>query len=226
MLLRLLDLTPDASRGQKSMAALARVPKQELLEYQWRAAQLRAARWMPKRQADDYALRLLSYYQSQGRLEKEIQLRLEWAAQSRWSDPELADRQRRAALQLRRDHPQSDPAYAPKSSLAAIGGDHARYLEQKGRPYQALSQLEESAEGPPSELLEVHALAARLAAGVGDSDRQSRHEQAQLEPGGLAGPPGGAPAGLACRSAARLRTGPAQPAPGQFGRRGKGQVAR
>ena len=181
MLLGLLDLTPDASRWQKAMAALNKVPKQELLEHQWRAAHLRAAKWMPKRQADEYALRLLSIYQSQGRLEKEIQLRLDWAAQRRWSDPEQADRQRRAALQLRRDHPQWDPAYSPKSSLAAIGEDHAHYLEQKGRLYQALSQLEESLQGPPSELLEAHALAARLAAGLGDSERQSRHEQAQLD---------------------------------------------
>ena len=181
MLLGLLDLTPDASRWQKAMAALNKVPKQELLEHQCRASQLRAARWMPKRQADDYALRLLSIYQSQGKLEKEIQLRLDWAAQRRWSDPEQADRQRRAALQLRRDHPQSDPAYSPKRSLAAIGQEHAHYLEMKGRLYQALSQLEESLQGPPSELLEAHALAARLAAGVLDSERQSRHERAQLE---------------------------------------------
>ena len=44
MLLGLLALTPDASRGQKAIAAQTKVPKQELLEHQLRASQLRAAK--------------------------------------------------------------------------------------------------------------------------------------------------------------------------------------
>ncbi|MBN9420644.1 MAG: CHAT domain-containing protein [Candidatus Eremiobacteraeota bacterium] len=181
MLLSILDQTPDATRWRKIMGELTAVPALERAQAEWRAARLPATRWMPATQVTEIFHRLLSLYQRQARLENEILLRQEFSQQFRLSDPEQADRQRRAALQLRRDHPQADPAYSPHTSLVNLTEAHARYLNQRGRPHQALAELEGLSGGRPADLMEAAALGYRLAETVGSDELLARYAKAQLE---------------------------------------------
>ncbi len=181
MLLNILDRTPDATRWHKVMGELKPVPALERAKAEWRAARLPATRWMPPTQVRDIFNRLLSLYQRQASLENEILLRLELSEHLRFSDPQQADRQRRAALQLRRDHPQADPAYSPRASLVNLTRAHAQFLQQCGRPFQALAELEGLAGDRPSDLMEAYALGYRLAETVGAAELQTRYAKAQVD---------------------------------------------
>ncbi len=177
MLLSILDLTPDAGRWQETISLLSKVSAQELLEREWFSVGRRATGWMKDGFTKDYARRLLALYQAKGQVEKEILLRVELADR----DPKQADRQRRAAIQLRRDHPQPDPAYCPKSSLADMVVRRAHQLRHQGRPYEALELLQGVNEGRPIDLLEVHALGSELATRLGAKEQQAGHQRAELE---------------------------------------------